>query len=495
MVNKQIIRCVVIIWLGILNPGIAGTLRLASLFGDHMVLQQNMPVKIWGEAEPNATIQISIDNHINRTTADKSGYWHAQLPAKKAGGPYKLSVKSGIESFIINDVMFGEVWICSGQSNMFMGYDGIPEIKALAPLAQNIRTFQVQNTVAFTGQKYVNGAWNIGNPNSAVAFSFAYHLQKATGVPVGIILTSWGSSSIEGWMPRDMTDKLPHFAAIMHNFDNDTKTIARIDSILNLKDNRNTADDIFLRTQPNIIYNAMLKPLAPYNCRGLVWYQGEANSKTKENMVQYGITLPLWIQRIRQEWQNKDLWFLGVMLPGFGNNLNKMANADSLIESPTADSWAWMRESQFKALALPHTAIATTIDLGEQNNIHPKDKLPVGRRLALLAEHHTLGMDVVAQGPVVKRTTVKKNTIVVHYKNAKGLATTNGQAPEAFWLSENGKAWYHANAEIKGETVVLKAIELNHPRYVRYAFAAMPKVNLVNGAGLPARPFRTDTQK
>lgn len=470
----------------------AKELRLGSPFQEHMVLQQHMPITIWGEATINSLITITVDHKTINVKSDNNGNWKAVFPAHDAGGPYGFLVRSGSKKIEFNDVMFGEVWICSGQSNMFMGYGKTPEIKALDSLSKNIRTFTVKNTVAFTEQNYLNGKWELENPKSAVAFSFAYFLQKSINVPVGIILTSWGSSSIEGWMPRDMVTKLPHFKSIINDFDSDTKKKERIDSILSKQGKRLRKDDIFIRTQPNIIYNAMMKPLIPYTCRGMIWYQGEANAKNVEDMLQYGVTLPLWVNRLRTGWENNNLSFLGVMLPGFGWNLNKMNNATSLIESPEVNSWAWIRESQCKVLDLPNTGIVTTIDLGEQNNIHPKDKLPIGKRLALLAEKKIFNKDIIAEGPSVKSVSVKKNLIVVKLNQAQGLTTNDGNDPKAFWLSDGSGKWYPAEAKIKGKTIHLSSTELKKPLFVRYAFAAMPKVNLVNGAGLPTCPFRTD---
>jgi sialate O-acetylesterase len=172
--------------------------------------------------------------------------------------------------------------------------------------------------------------------------------------------------------------------------------------------------------------------------------------------------------------------------------LKPLELTDSLMESPEALSWAWMRESQCKALELPNTAIANTIDLGLKTNIHPKDKLPVGKRLALLASQTTLGKKLVADGPVLKKVSEKKNTLVLSFENAKGLKTVDGESPKAFWVANDSGQWFRAEAKIKGAKVILTSPELEHPLFVRYAFAAMPKVNLVNGAELPARPFRTD---
>lgn len=486
---KQTLSLLILFLAATFCPSFAADLKLGSLFQEHMVLQRDVPIKVWGVAKPNAHISVKLNNVQVEVSADAQGEWMATLDEHPAGGPYRFVVESGSELIAFSDVMVGEVWICSGQSNMFMAYGGIPEIKALEKDAKNIRSFTVENVVAFEEQNTVGGAWDLVPPPSAVAFAFAYHLQKDVDVTVGIIKTAWGSSSLEGWMPRDMTEQLPHFKARMEAFDADTATHRRIRDILAIEGKRPRKDDIFLRTQVNVLYNAMMKGLAPYACRGLVWYQGEANGGTLENMLQYGVSLPLWVQRLRQEWQRDDLEFLAVMLPGYGCKIKN----DADVEHPAVQSWAWMRESQCKVLELPHTDVVCTIDLGMQKNIHPKDKLPIGKRLSLLAQKHTLGKDIQAQGPVFAKAKVKKKSIRVTFDEAEGLSTTDGKAPTAFWLSQDAKAWYPADAKICKRKVLLSSTELARPLYVRYAFAAMPKVNLVNAAGLPARPFRTDS--
>ena len=195
-----------------------------------------------------------------------------------------------------------------------------------------------------------------------------------------------------------MTAKLPHFQKQMQEFDADEEKLARIQSILNGPKPWGRKNDIFLRKQSNIIYNAMMHPLAPMACRGIVWYQGEANAKPGAPMLQYGKTLPAWVQRYRELWGRDDLHFMVVMLPGFAKGLKGERAA-----RPDQQSWAWMRESQLKVLDLPHTSVANTIDLGQPTNIHPKDKLPIGKRLALLAAHNTLSQDILASGPVMSR--------------------------------------------------------------------------------------------
>lgn len=467
----------------------AAQLSLASPFTDNAVLQQSMPVPVWGNIDPMAKVTVEFGGQKKMGQADANGRWQIELdPLDASFEARELTVTSSTtdEKLTLKNILVGEVWICSGQSNMQMGHAQIPEIKALIPKAKNIRSFKVKQTVAFTEQDRLQGQWKVQAPGSAVGFAFAFSLEKAAEVPVGIVQSCWGSSSIEGWMPRDMTAKLPHFNKLMQTFDADQEKRDRIESILNGPKPWGRRNDIFLRTQPNVIYNAMMSPLAPLACRGIVWYQGEANAKPMEPMLQYGKTLPAWSQRYREQWDREDLHFMVVMLPGFAKGLKDRA------ARPDQRSWAWMRESQMKILDLPHTSVVNTIDLGHPTNIHPKDKLPIGERLALLAAHDILEKDIEARGPILKTVKSKGNQLVVHFDHATGLTTHDGKPPSGFWLADDSQKWVKASAEIRGQTVVLTSSELAKPRFVRYAFAGKPVVNLVNKAGLPAYPFRTD---
>ncbi|MEO9511250.1 MAG: hypothetical protein ABJN84_11870 [Flavobacteriaceae bacterium] len=483
-------------------------LKPANLFCDHMVLQRESLVPIWGKSAPKEKVTVTFADQVKSTEADLNGNWMVQLDRLKASNEGRNMVISGKREVVISDVLVGEVWICSGQSNMQFPVSAVPEIKGLIPFAKNIRSFEVERTVSIQEKEDVSGKWSANYPNSAVAFSFAYFLEDISNVPVGIIHASWGSSSIEAWMSRDMTSKLPHFQKIMEEFDADTETQDRIRNILAMPNGWTRQDDIFLRRQPNILFNAMMKPLAPYASRGLVWYQGERNTRYLSGMPEvdstnwfhkvagmkeYGDLLSEWVLRYRKEWRNNTMNFMVVMLPGYGKGT--VSNPEIDPEAPDVESWAWMRESQMKVLDLPNTAVANTIDLGDVKNIHPKDKLPIGQRLALLAARNTLAVDILAAGPKMEKVEIQENTIVVHFDNANGLKTTNGKKPTAFWISNGSGEWKKAEAEIKGETIILKAIGIGQPKYVRYAFAGKPNVNLVNGMELPAYPFRTDQFK
>lgn len=303
-------------------------------------------------------------------------------------------------------------------------------------------------------------------------------------------------------MPRDMTDDFPYFKQTLAEQDADEKGRARLAAALD-KGKWPRKEDIFMRRQSTIIYNAMMAPLVPFACRGIVWYQGERNARYISGMPdkpwfhrvcgirEYDDVLKGWIRRYRRAWDRDDLQFLVVMLPGFGAKLATSPTKD--FNHPTAHSWAWLRESQLAATELPHVDVANTIDLGAIKNIHPDDKAPVGRRLALLAAKETLGVDLVSKGPVLEAVESREQTIVVSFANAVGLTTVDGKLPTSFWIAnDEASEWFLAEAKIVGETVELTHERVESPKHVRYAFGGKPKVNLVNGAGLPAYPFRTD---
>ncbi len=475
-------------------------LQIASIFSDHMVLQQDLPISVWGTSQVGSKVSVAFSNQKHTTVTDNNGNWQLQLsPLKGSFTPETMTISSSNDQKIkLDDVVVGEVWIASGQSNMEMKVTSVKEIKALIPTAKHIRSFMVEHTASFTEELSMQGNWQVDIPNSAVAFSFAYYLQQRAEVPVGIILSAWGSSSIEGWMPRDLTSQLPYFATIMDKFDNDTNRISKITNILAGPKPRPRKDNLYLRRQPNILFNAMMKPIAPYTSRGLVWYQGESNTRSMQGMLKYKEALQAWIKRYRQEWNNDEMNFMIVMLPQFGKLLKSSPTKDA--ENPSAHSWAWLRESQIAASNLANVSVVNTIDLGHPSDVHPKDKLPIGQRLANLAaqdtlQQNTLQQSIEAQGPVLKNAVVSSGKITVNFHHNHGLTTTNNESPTGFWLANDKQHWVKANAKIIDNTVVLTSGEITHPLYVRYAFSGTAKVNLVNRAGLPTQPFRTDNLK
>ena len=506
---SQLLPSLIVLLTFLISSSLFAELTLASPFTDRAVLQRETTTPVWGNAQSGSTITVEIAGQRKTSIANPQNQWRVDLdpmPANAKPQPLRVTQTtqtSDIKNEItLSDILIGDVWICSGQSNMQMSFQGIPNIKALAKQSNHIRSFTVPHSVALNEQDHCEGKWSKTLPDSAVAFSFAYFLNQTTEVPVGIILSCWGSSSIEAWMPRDMIKTVPHFATIMKEFDANSETQERITSALTGSKPWNQKEDIFLRRQPNILYNAMIHPLIPYACQGIIWYQGERNTQSlfgmvktpwfarNSGMLKYANTLQQWIQRYRTAWQQEDLPFLVVMLPGYPKILN--SSPKKAKNSPDAHSWAWMRESQLAALALPHTSVSNSIDLGG-SAIHPKDKLPIGKRLALLAARDVLGLPIKAQGPVMKNVERQGQKLIIHFKHSEGLTTSDGKAPTAFWISKNSKQWIQADAQLDGETVILSSKKLRTPKFVRYAFTGLPQVNLINGANLPAYPFRTDS--
>jgi sialate O-acetylesterase len=475
-------------WMGlVLAAGLhcaQAELTAASPFTDHAVLQRDLPVPVWGRGDSGERVTVEFAGQKKTVTVDSSNHWKVVLnPMPASSKPRKMTISSDSNTLPLqySDLLVGDVWICTGQSNMDMEVHRVPDVAALGDANKTIRSFQVKKMVAFEEQEFCEGEWLAVRPDSAVAYAFAHALEASEKVPVGILLTSWGSASIEGWSPRAMMETTPHFKTTMDKFDADKKTHDRIQALLDGPEPWSRNDNIFLRTRPNILYNAMMHPLVPFACRGVVWYQGEQNARSISDMVRYGEVLKQWMQCYRQKWGRSDLHFLIVMLPGYGT-----------AERPDEKSWAWMREAQLRALELPHAGVANTIDLGDVKNIHPTDKLPIGERLALLAERDVLGRSVEAQGPVMETVKERNGSLIVHFDHAKGLTTHDGEAPAGFWIADQSAQWVKAEAKIKGTTVVLSSEEIKKPRYVRYAFTSKPAVNLVNKADLPAVPFRTD---
>jgi sialate O-acetylesterase len=456
-----------------------------------------MLVPVWGTAAPGEPVEVRFAGRAASTQAGQDGKWKVELPALAASAEGRELTIEGSNRIVFKDVLVGEVWICSGQSNMQYGWGdkserlhawgNVPELAALAADARTrtLRHYLVPTFVSLTPQDDCQGKWSTDISGSAVAFGFAYALNKALNVPVAVIVTCWGSSSIEGWMPLDMTTQLPHFKEMMDRFESEDKS-----RVMELIDRGKTTgkgagawkskEDVYVRQRPNLLYNAMLHPLIPYACRGMVWYQGEANAAKYQD---YAKSLPLWVKRLRTEWGRDDLHFLAVMLPGFGVDDGR----------PDARSWAWFRDAQMKILELPHTGVANTIDLGDAKNIHPADKAPICERLALLARRDVHLEQISGEGPVFKSFAVKGNRMVIEFTHAAGLKTTDGKAPAGFWLSDKDGSWQQATASIMEDNkVTLEAAGMESPVACRYAFAGKPPVNLVNGDNLPAYPFRTD---
>lgn len=450
---------------------------LSPLFSDNMVLQQKDNVALWGgsEAEKNIIITTSWNRKVFKTKADSAGNWKIKVATPKAGGPYSITFNDG-EILTISNVLIGEVWICSGQSNMEMPIEGWGKIKdykeeLVAAHHPNIRLLKVEKTTStqpLSEAIYAN-SWQASSPTSvsefsAVAYFFARDIQKHHNVPIGIIQAAYSGAPAESWVSGPSLRTMPDYDSVV--------------KIISSKPGRPQNSHI-----PTVLYNAMIHPLIQYNIRGVIWYQGEGNASRAH---QYKSLFPLLIHDWRQLWNNKNMPFYFVQL----------ANFKEAVTVPGESDWAELREAQLKTLSLPHTGMAVAIDLGDVKDIHPKNKLDVGLRLARIARAKVYNENIAYSGPVYKDYKIKKNKIVLSFHHTRaGLKIQNGIALQGFSIAGEDKKFYWSKAKIKGNKIIVWSDHVPDPVAVRYAWAINPVCNLYNSAGLPASPFRTDSWK
>ncbi len=495
----------------------AGELQVARIFGDNMVLQRGKPVRVWGRAHPGEKITVTFKSQTESVRVDWSGEWSVELaPLSADSSPADLTVKAGTESISFSNVVVGEVWLASGQSNMFF-----PVEKALNAGLEikdadypNLRLFSVNRISALTPLDDITPEefipWQSCTPEnipdfSAAAYFFARDLHQKLDVPVGIIHSSWGGTPIESWMPIDVLQAEPlartylqtifdqglcfearkaEYDEIRSKFDQ-AKSAAIQDG---MEFNQRPPQELAFpenRKWPGGLWNAMIHPLAGYTLRGAIWYQGEANAGRAHA---YRALFPAMIQTWRDAWGQGDFPFYWVQL----------ANYQLPLKEPAATPWAELRQAQTETLSLTNTAQALAIDLADPDNpkdIHPHNKQEVGRRLALLARKNIYGeTDLVAEGPVYQSHQITDGKIIIHFdaNDAAGMIV-KGEHLTGFAIAGADKRWVWAEARLNSDgTVTVWSARVPAPVAVRYAFETNPPVNLYNRAGLPARPFRTD---
>jgi sialate O-acetylesterase len=488
-------------------------LAAASIFGHNMVLQREIPVPVWGTAAPGEEVVVAVAGQQVKAVADASGRWMAKLAPLSAGGPLTLEIKGKGASLQFTNVLVGEVWIASGQSNMEMALgsvrDSTNEIAAANnPMVRFTRLGHVSTNVPMTS---VAVSWQLISPSNAAGFSavawfFARDVQKQVGVPVGIIQTAWGGTVVEAWMPTATLKALPDTQPIFERWE---KLVAdhpalrkKYDEDLpRLKQEWEAAaakakaegkpaprlarppPDPRSPNGPANLWHGMIHPLVPVAIRGAIWYQGESNAGRAE---QYQKLFPAMIRAWREAWGQGEFPFHFVQL----------ANFMAATNQPAQSTWAELREAQAMTLSLPNTAMAAAIDIGEEKDIHPKNKQEVGRRLALTALARVYGKkEIVDSGPAYKSMAVEGAAIRLTFDNpGGGLATRDSTPPKGFAIAGEDMKFAWADAKIEGETVVLSSAAVPKPVAARYAWADNPDTaNVVNKAGLPMFPFRTDT--
>ena len=443
--------------------------RLPAIFGDGMVLQADLPLRIYGWADPGEAVDVRIRLDAEeepvrkaRTTGDDAGRFVVSLEPLAAGGEYVVEISAKNE-LVLRDVWLGEVWICSGQSNMEWPVAQSSDAEREIATANDrfLRLFVVERATAPDAPADdVRGTWMHLTPESvpnfsAVAYSFGRELALHTGSPVGLIQAAWGGTPAESWTERSFLEGDERFEAILER--------------------RPDRAPLFASS----LYNGMIAPLARLRVRGVIWYQGESNASRAE---QYRALFPALIRSWRAAFDDAGLAFLFVQLANYGQR----------APEPEESDWAELREAQQMALELPLTGMATAIDVGEADDIHPRDKRTVGERLALVARALAYGEALEHSGPVLKGVERRGNELVVRFDHAAGLRTSDGAAPRGFAIADENGAFHWADARIEGDAVVLSSSAVAEPVHARHAWAMNPDVNLRNGAGLPALPFRTD---
>ena len=513
-------RLIIWIFISIVYHPVLANVTPASLFKDHMVLQYNMADPIWGTANAGEKITVKIANQVHSATTDSNGNWLIRLNKLTTGGPYTLIIK-GKNIITINDVYAGEVWLCSGQSNMDMTvaredryWCGVFHEKEEVAAANYplIRIFDADFSPAATPQTDVSGKWELVSPQtvghmSAAAYFFARDLQEKIKLPIGLITTAYGASTAEAWTRVDALAKDTLFKKLLDNYKDklakyvtDTAAQTKFKAAYaiwkvkaaeakaqgkdEVRSPRNP-DPVFDQHNPAVLWNGMVNPLIPYAIRGVLWYQGESNSPTASIYRQLMETL---INDWRQQWGEGNFPFIYVQLANIGKTF------DSLPAMGGTE--AIKREAQLQNLSLPNTAMVVAIDNADSNNmknIHPKNKQEIGRRLALAAEAIAYAEKIEYSGPIYNKMKIEGNKIRIYFKHVDGGLTAKKKNLIGFAIAGQDKKFVCGNAAIDGNTVIVSSPGINKPIAVRYGWGNNPPTSLYNKVNLPASPFRTDS--
>ncbi len=467
-----------------------------------MVLQRDKPIHVWGTTTPNAKVTVTLSDKSVQGNASDTGRFDVELPAMSAGGPYEMVIKAD-ETRTFKDVLIGEVWICSGQSNMqwSVAQANDPDLETLAAKFPNLRLITVPQVGTQEPQDSFDGQWQACTPEtaatfSAVGFFFGRQLHQTLDVPVGLIDNAWGGSAAEAWVSRDVLESKEAYVPLLNHWDDLAKTtdyaseVARWEEKLEQwkKTKKGNApqrprDVLAGQHRPANLYNGCLKPIIGYTVRGAIWYQGETNAGRAE---QYRDLFPLMIQSWRDEWDQGPFPFYWVQL------------ADYLQEAPTPgdSSWAELREAQTLTMSqLANTGEAVIVNLGEASDIHPKNKQDVGKRLARWALAKDYGYDIAYRSPIYSSMQIKDDgrALLTFEHVGGGLDLFDVQTPIGFTIAGEDREFVSAQAKIVDKTQIeVWSDAVKNPVAVRYAWADNPVCNVQSVEGLPLTPFRTD---
>ena len=442
---------------------LCAAVRLPSVIGSHMVLQQKSTVNLWGWSNPAEKVRVIADwdSQIHETTANNGGHWLVRVQTPAAGGPYKVIV-SGSNAIVLEDVMIGEVWVCSGQSNMeWSGDQNLPQSLEEAPRARNlkIRFFSIPKATSNTPQDRCEGSWKVCTPEemvhfSAVGYFFGKQLQQTLGTPIGLVGSNWGGTPAEVWTPQSSVlgdPKLKEAAGKLQSF-------------------------AWWPKDPGKCFNAMIHPITKYKIAGAIWYQGESNTSTA---YAYQDLFTTMIGAWRKAWDS-DFPFYFVQIAPFAYGNSHVG--------------ALLREAQSKSASYPNTGMVVVSDLVDDvKDIHPVNKKDVAKRLANWALATTYGKSGIAhQSPVYKRMEIQGSQIRIHFDHAdNGLVSKNGP-PTEFFVAGADKKFVAATATLEGRAVLVSSETVSQPVAVRFGFGNTAIPNLFSKEGLPVNLFRTD---
>lgn len=506
--------CALVLAMAILVGGAeaAEDLRLPRMISDHMVLQSAAEVPIWGWAEPGADVTVELAGETATTTANDDGRWQVTISTTFPSGSHTLAVRSGDETIRVEDVLFGEVWLASGQSNMEWLLKNTKTGDEAIENADmpDVRFFKVPHNAQIAPQNRLpDGEWKKMNPDvaggySAVAFFFARFLHKKLNTPVGVIQSAWGGTPAEAWTPRG---GLSAVSELNHHVEQLTALEEQHDDLVEnwdsysekwqkafwqyrrekrrfqqgKRDERPEKPDVLLRVShlPTALYNGMIHPLIPYRIRGSIWYQGESNAHG-DAAREYATLFSTMIRQWREKWNRGEFPFLFVQLPEW---------------KPGGEAWCHLRESQRQTtLQVNNSAMVATLGLGHPEDIHPKHKEPVGERLGRAALSKAYGMSAIWSGPLLTSAVRRDGGVRLSFDLVNGGLKAGDQGLKEFEVSADGEDWKEAEARIEGDHVVVSHPDMEKPRYVRYAWKSLVQPSLFNREGLPASPFLEQVQ-
>ena len=472
-----------------------GGLKLPLLYGENMVLQRGEPLIFQGTANAAEAVEVRFNGKKLSVVTDFNGNWEVGFPAMEAGGPYKLTIKSKSKAITINKVYVGEVWLASGQSNMFFKVRQMASAATVLKDSTNHNVFMFNmNGKTLSGNVYTeeelknsnssnyfeNSGWQISNQEnlpefSAVAYAFAYSLQKKLNVPIGVISNAIGGSPTQSWISREAMEQSHETIDLL----NDTRLNPMVDQWVaerieyNMKDQNKYNIKARHPYQPTILFDAGIMPIRDYAIKGVIWYQGESNA---DHVALHSRLFRTLVKDWRRHFENEQLPFYYVQL--------------SSINRPT---WGEFRDSQRRLLDIPNTGMAVSYDVGNETDVHPTKKWIVGERLSRIAMHNLYDFDVAFSGPLLDYVNVEGDKLDIHFQYGEGLTTSDQLPVKDLYIANANKEFVPAQAKIINDTLVVWSPEIQNPRYVQYGYTPYSEGNLVNKYGLPASTFSNIT--